>query len=139
MTDQLDTALAKAGVDQLRADLTLTVYDGRVDNGAVRPYVLVYPWVGRPEDADSNALDGLSRTLIARWYCHCVGDTREAATAMSQRARTQLLDKLLTVPGFPNLGLTLVKQESAPQPTLDETTGTPVFDAVCVYKVRATT
>lgn len=139
MTDQLDTAIITAGLDLLRADASLNVQDGTVAAGTPRPYVLVYGWVGYPEDADSNALDGLSRTIWIRWYLHCVGDTRESASAMAQRARTQLLDQHLTLPAYPQVEFGLIKEESALRPALDESTGVAVFDAIVVYKVRATT
>lgn len=138
MTDQLDTAILKAGIDLLRLDNGLNVEDGYVANLTPRPYVLAQGWVGRPELASSNALDGLSRTIWARWYLHCVGETRESASAVSQRARTQLLDRQLALPAYPTVMLGLVKQESANQPIPDESTGVPVFDAFCVYKVRVT-
>lgn len=137
---QLDTAVIKAGVDLLRADAGLRVHDGEVASGATRPYLLVYAYIGIPRDADSNALDGLSRTVIARWVLHGVGDTRESATAMQQRARRQLLDRLLVLPGYPNLGFTLIEEERADQPVPpNATTGVSVFDAVSVYKTRVTT
>ena len=138
MSDQLDTAILKAGLDLLTADSVLNTQDGFVPNGTARPYVLVQGWVDRPDAADSDALDGLSRTITARWYLHCVGDTRESASVMQERARFQMLDKQLALGAFPTVAFTLIKQESALQPSLDETTGVPVFDAISVYKVRAT-
>jgi len=138
VTDQLETDVLRAGIALLQLDSALNLQEGKVTNLTPRPYVLVQTWTQWPEDADSNALDYLSRTLEARWYVHCVGDTRESASAMAQRARTQLLDKLLTLTGRPTVAFTLIKQESALQPTLDESTGVPVFDAISVYKTRVT-
>lgn len=138
MTDQLESDVLRAGIALLALDSGLNLQEGSVTNQTPRPYVLVQTWTQWPEDADSNALDDVSRTLIARWYLHCVGDTREAASAMAQRARTQMLDKLLVLANRPTVAFTHIKQESALQPTLDETTGVPVFDAISVYKVRVT-
>lgn len=140
MTDLLDTAIIQAGLDLLRADAAMNLQDGKVADGTEWPYVLAYGWTSRPEEADSNALDGLSRTIWGRWYLHCVGDTRESASAMAQRAQTQMLDQQLTLPSHPTVAFGLIKEESAQQPTPpDETTGDAVFDAFVVYKVRVTT
>lgn len=137
MTDQIETSILKAGIDLLRLDSGMNVQDGKVANDTPRPYVRVHGNTAWPEGADSDALDDVSRTIIVRWYLHCVGETRESASAMAQRARTQLLDKLLALAGYPTMAFTRIKQESALEPSLDESTGVPVFDAVCVYKTRA--
>lgn len=138
MTNQLDTAVLAAGLDLLRADALMNLQDGVVADDALRPYVLVYGWASYPAEADSNALDGLSRTLLVRWFVHCVGDTRESSSAMAQRVRTQLLDRQLVLPAYPTVALGLIKEESSQQPTpVDEHTGETIFDAVYTYKVRA--
>lgn len=140
MTDQLDTAVIQAGFDLLRADALTHFQDGQVANGTPRPYILGRAWCSRPEEADSNALDGRSRTIWVRWYLECVGDTRESATAMQQRARTQMLDQQLVLVGYPNVALTLIKEDAAEQPIpADETTGQAVFSARTRYRVRVTT
>lgn len=139
MTDRIDTAAIQAGIDLLRQDAGLNVQDGFVTDQTPRPYVLVRPWVGRPDGTPSDSMDGLTRTLTVRWYLHCVGDTREAATAMSQRAWTQLLDKRIALTAYPTASVGLIRQESADQPVPDETLGFPVFDAICVYRVTVTT
>lgn len=138
MSDGLDAAVLKAGIDLLRLDVQLSVQDGEVANLTPRPYVLVYGYISRPENADSDALDGLSRTLIARWICHCVGESRESATLVSEHVRTQLLDAQITLGAFPNARFTLVKEESAQQPQPDKSTGVLVQDAICIYKSRVT-
>jgi hypothetical protein len=136
MTDGLDQALANAGLSLLRADANLTVFDGSVPSGTVPPYVLVYTTVEWPDGAPGDALDGLSGSPVVRWYCHCVGGNEIAARAVAQRARTQLLNQRPTIAGL-NLGL--IKQEQAAPPTRDATTGSLVMDAVCVYRLGATT
>lgn len=136
---QLDTAVIQAGLDLLRADPLLQLQDGVVEPGVLRPYVVAYAYRRVPRDETSNALDGLSRTVIVRWILHGVGETRESATAMQQRARRQMLDRLLVLPAYPGLGLTLIEEERADEPNSpNESTGTPVFDALSVYKVRVT-
>lgn len=140
MTNQLDTDVIQAGFQLLRNDPLTHFQDGQVANGTPRPYILGRAWMSYPEEAESNALDGLSRTLWVRWYLECIGDTRESATAMQQRARTQMLDKLLLLPAHPGVGLTLIKEDAAEQPMpANETTGVPVFSARTRYKVRVTT
>src|SRR5690242_12112005 len=102
MTDGLDQALANAGLNLLRADTSLTVFDGRVPPGARPPYVQVYTTVDRPDADEDNSADGRSRVWVARWICHCVGagDDASAARAVAQRVRTQLLDQRPTIPGL---------------------------------------
>lgn len=140
MTDGLDQALIDAGLNLLRADLgppALVVFDGKVDDPTPKPpYVLVYTTVEWPDGAPADSLDGLSGSPVVRWICHCVGGNEIAARAVAQRARTQLLNQRPTIPGL-NLGL--IKQEQADPPTKDETTGSLVMDAVCVYRLGAAT
>lgn len=139
MTDQLETDVLQAGIALLTLDTGMNLQQGKVTNLTPRPYVLVQTYTQWPENADSNALGDDSRTMWARWYLHCVGDTSAAAASMAQRARTQLLDKQLTLANRPTVSFTRIKQESSLQPTLDESTGVSVFDAISVYKVRVTT
>jgi hypothetical protein len=136
MTDGLDQALANAGLNLLRADANLNVLDGSVPTGTVPPYVLVYTTVEWPDAAPGDALDGLSGSPVVRWYLHCVGGNEIAARGVAQRARTQLLNQRPTIIG---LALGLIKQEQALSPVRDETTGKLVMDAVCVYRLGATT
>lgn len=139
MTDQLETALLKAGIDLLRLDAGLNVQEGRVTNQTPRPYVRVHAWTNWPDGAPSDAMDGLSRTLVAHWNLHCVGETRESATAMEQRVRTQLLNKRLTLSAYPTVTVGFVKQEFSQPMTIDESTGVPVLDVIVQYKTTANT
>lgn len=137
MSDGLDEAIAEAGLNLLRADTSLVVHDGAVPNGAVPPYVVVYTVVGWPKDGGSNRLDGLSTTVVARWYCHCVGGNAAAARAVGQRVRATLLNKR---PAITGLSGGLIKQDSDPlPPTRDESTGTVVMDSLHIYKLEANT
>jgi hypothetical protein len=139
MTNQLDTAILKAGLDLLDDDALLNLQNGTVPDGTTRPYALVYSWVSYPKGADANALDGRSRTIWARWQVHGVGDTPESAAGILQRARTQLLDRLLQLPDYPTVGIDPIEEDSVQPPTRDETTSEPVFDAIALYKARITT
>lgn len=136
MTDGLDQALANAGIDLLKADAGLTVYDGQIPDGTQPPYVRVYAHIEWPDGAPGDSLDGLSRSPVVRWYCHCIGANDTAARAVAQRVRTQLLNQRPVIPGL-NLGL--IKQEFASVPTPDESTGPLVMDAIVVYKLSAAT
>ena len=134
MTDGLDQALANAGLDLLRADTGLTVFDGAVTSNPTPPppYVVVYTaiaWRGTRGDS----MDGLSRSPIVRWTCHCVGGNAEAARAIAQRVRTQLLNQRPAIAGL-DLGLIRFEQGGEP-PTRDESTGQLVEDAVVVYRL----
>src|SRR5881396_99185 len=127
MTDGLDQAMADAGLNLLRADASLTVLDGPVPAGQIPPYVRVYTTVEWPADDPNNALDGLTGRAVVRWLCHCVGANDQAARAVAQRVRTQLLDKRPTIAGMvPGL----IRHEQDQPPQVDETTGVAVADAV---------
>jgi hypothetical protein len=136
VTDGFDQALVAAGLTLLAADSSLTVHAGHVPNGASTPYVLVYSTVEWPDNGEANALDGLSRTAVARWYCHCVGETESAARAVGQRVRTQLLNQRPVVAGMTT---GLIRQDGTPPPPQrDEASGIPVFDAIGTYWLLAT-
>lgn len=135
MSDGIDQALVDAGLGLLRADSSLVVHDGQVPNGAAPPYVVVYTTISRRLDDPENALDGQSRGITVRWYCHCVGGNAAAARAVGERVRTQLLNQRPTVTG---VSCGLIQQDVDPlPPTRNESTGTVVMDAVHVYRMRA--
>jgi hypothetical protein len=128
---------ADAGLNLLRAVVSptpaLVVYDGKVPDGATAPYVVVYTHVEQPRDAEGNALDGTSKTVTARWICHCVGGDGIAARAVAQRVRGALLDVRPVIAGR-ECGL--ISEEQSLPPTRDETTGALVMDAVRIYRLR---
>lgn len=141
MTDGLDQAMADAGLNLLRADLgppALVVLDGPVPAGQQPPYIRAYTtieWLPGPED-DNNALDGVSGRAVVRWTLHCVGANDQAARAVAQRARTQLLDKRPAIAGMvPGM----IRHEQGVPPTVDEITGVAVVDAVHVYRLTVDT
>lgn len=137
MADLLDKLHMDAGLGLLRADGALTVYPDAEGNtppatARAQQYVRVYTSIERPPDSPNNTLDGTSGTWTVRWYCHCVGPNEYAATAVAMRVRAALLDKRPTVTAR---SCGLIRQEAGNPPTRDETTGTPVMDAVVVYRL----
>ena len=135
MTVELDQAHAAAGLNLLRADTALTVHDGRVPDGAVPPYVVVYTTVEWPTDDPDNGIDHLSTTCVTRWFCHCVGSNAAAARAVAGRVRVALLD---VRPPIPGRVCERIKSEAASAPPRrDESTGRLVMDAVQVYRMRS--
>jgi len=132
----LDVDLVNVGLDLLRADTELIVFDGVVPNPApLPPYVLVYSTVSKPTDDDAiGSLDGLSRRFVVRWICHCVGETQQASREVAQRVSNALLDRRPQVtgctPGF-------IRDEQDDPPVRNEQLGYPIFDAVHVYRLNA--
>jgi hypothetical protein len=127
-------AHADAVLTLLRADTSLTVHDGRVPNGAVPPYVVVYFYDTDPELADSRSVTGGSSRYLLRVYCHCVGGNQIAARAVSQRVRAALLDAAPTVSGrvcFP------IRREDGQPVERDESTGTLVHSKVDLYRLES--
>lgn len=138
MTDGLDQALAQVPFPLLTADPlspALTVLDGFVPDLTPVPYVLLYTTVGRPPEDPDRAGNGRSGVWMARWYCHCVAATAMSARAIAQRVRTQLLDVRPTVAG---LSCGQIRWEDTQPPQRDESTGTPIFDLVEVFWLKAT-
>ena len=137
MADDLDELHAQAGLALLVADPGLVVFDGKVPDGALPPYVLVYTTVERPagEMGVANALDGLSATVTATWYCHCVGESAAAARAVAMRVSRALLDRRPTIAGR---ACGLIRQGEMTPPNRDETTGRLVMDLVAVYHLTTT-
>lgn len=112
----------------------LVVLDGKVPNGTVPPYVLVYFADNDPELADSTPLTGRSDRYVVRAYCHSVGDNGQAARMVADRVRAALLDVVPTVAGrqcFP------IRREDGQPPQRDESTGTLVMDKVDVYRLES--
>jgi hypothetical protein len=144
VTDGLDQLLADAGLNLLRADSGLVVYDGAVPNPVPPappippPYVVVYTTIGHPDDQTVTGLNAIVKRAIVRWTCHCVGGTAQASRAVAQRVRTALLNVRPTVAGM-NTGLIKDDQDSPPDPVRDETTGVVVIDTIHVYTLLATT
>lgn len=123
---------ADAVLTLLRADASLTVYDGAV-TGTADHYVLVYTFRQLPGALvmpDKISLTGDSTTVDMRFYCHCVGVNAIAARAVQARVQAVLLDVTPTISGracFP------IRWIEGQQSERDEETLSTVFDAVDVY------
>ena len=139
MTDGLDQLLADAGLNLLRADTSLTVFDGAVPSPTPDPpYTCVYCTISWAFDPDSTALTGVVKRATVRWTVHSVGANSQASRAVAQRVRTCLLNQRPTVAGM-NTGLIRDDQDSPPDPVRDESTGSLVVDSIHVYSLIATT
>lgn len=134
MADTLDEDHAQAALALLDADPALTVFDGKVPDGTIPPYVLVYTEVSRPsgDGGVANTLTGTSATFLVRWTCHCVGETAAAARAVAMRVRVALLDQRPVINGR-NCGP--IRQDEVLAPNRDETTGRLVMDAISIYSL----
>lgn len=112
----------------------LVVLDGKVPNGTVPPYVLVYFADADPEQAGSAALTNRSERHSTRAYVHSVGGNATAARMVGDRVRTAWLDVTPTVAGrqcWP------IRREDGQPENRDETTGTLVMDQVDVYRLES--
>lgn len=113
---------------------SLVVFDGKVDNGAVAPYALVYFSIETPDGLaapDKISLTYASTAINARAYVHCVGGSASNARAVAGRVRAAVLDLTLTIAGrscFPVRWL-----EGQPPQRNEEIPSSPVFDQVDVY------
>jgi hypothetical protein len=124
---------ADAGLDLLRADADLTVYDGEVGKNPPDRYVLVYTFRLRPDGLtapDKIPLTGASIAVDMRMYCHCVGATASAARAIQGRVEALLLD---VTPSVPERTCFPVRLLDGQQAIRNEQTLTSVFDNVDVY------
>jgi hypothetical protein len=141
VTDGLDQALANSGLNLLRADTGLTVYDAVVPNGVLRadqpvpPFVVVYVDLTQPASWASN-LDGRSQHRTVAWYCHCVGADPIAARAVAQRVRTALIDVRPTVAGIPAESVGLISEVQSAPAGRDESLGFAVITALRVYELH---
>lgn len=140
MADLLEKLHADAGLNLLRADLGLSVYDGKVPEDANGrspdpPYALVYVVVEWPKDGVGTSTAATQVTVTATFYCHCVGLTAEAARVVGMRVRAVLLGVRPVITGR-NCGL--IKQIETVPPQRDESTGRLLMDAVGVYSFTTT-
>jgi hypothetical protein len=134
VADLLDVAHIDAAMSLLRADTGLTVYpdaEGFTPPLAALPYVRVYGYIERPSDAAGNSLAGVSRSWTTYLYAHCVGANEYAALAMAMRVRAAWLDVRPVVAGR-DCGL--LREYLCNPPLKDETSGSEVLDALCVYR-----
>ncbi len=124
---------ATAFLDLLRADPTLTVYDGQVTGTAAQTYVLVYTFRQLPGGLiapDKTSLTGETTTVDMRFYCHCVGPNAMSSRAIQARVQTAVLDVTPAVAGracFP------IRWMDGQQQGRDEETLALVVDSIDVY------
>lgn len=130
----LEDVLVEVGLDRLRADVDLTVHDGKVPDGEEPPYVLVYSQVEWPDGNPDNTVEGVTQAVTVRWICHSVGTNATAARRVAGHVRAQLLDHTPTVAGV-NCG-PIGQAESNP-PTRDESTNQLYMDAIVTYEMAA--
>lgn len=136
MSDTLDEQHAQVALALLDANPALTVHDGEVPPGALRPYVLVYTDIHWPpgDEGAANALDHLSVTCRTTWRVHCVAETAAAVRQLTGQVRSSLLDASpLVVPT--GRSCARLTEDDAPPPVKDEITGTTVFDGVLVFSM----
>lgn len=128
--DELDEAHARAALDLLEGDGTMTVYKGAVPNGSKPPYVLVYTAVQWPGSGEGQTFDGITSACVTRWYCHCAGASDQGARAVANWVRQLLVNAHPTIAGR---SCGFIQQEASPPPVRDETVGSLVQDIVSVY------
>lgn len=120
----------------------LVVCDGKVPDGTVPPYALVYFQIETPDGTalpEWIPLTGQSVAINARAIVHSVGGEPEApkaARAVAGRVRAAVLDQTLTVAGWSCNPIRWI--EGQPPQRNEEVPGAAVFDQVDVYGWTAT-
>jgi hypothetical protein len=145
VADDLDRALAAAGLGLLQANDQLTVYDSTVPNGVLSagvpapPFVLVYTQLSRPADslAGADTIEGRQMTWTVSWYCHCAGATGDAARTVAQQVRASLLGAHPAVAGFASESVGLISEVASQPAGRDESLGFPVITTVRVFELLA--
>lgn len=121
---------------------SLTVYDGKVPDGATTPYALVYFDMETPDGTiapDWLNLALASTAINARAIVHCVGGDPEApraARAVAGRVRAAVLDQVLAVSGWSCNPVRWI--EGQPPQRNEDIPGSTIFDKVDVYGWTAT-
>lgn len=128
--DGLDELHARAALDILNGDDSITVFTGSVPDNAQPPYVLVYTAVAWPDSVDGKTYDGKTGTCVTRWYTHCAGGSDQATRTVANWVRQLLNNAHPTITGR---SCGLIQQEASPPPVRDQTTGVLVQDIVSVY------
>jgi hypothetical protein len=130
-------AHAQVFLDLLDADSdapALVALNGQVQKTQLPPYVVVYFRLHTPagtEAPEKVSLEATSDVLDAWAYCHSVGGNPTAALAVAGRVRAALLGVEPVIAG--RICYPIVHDDSQPT-NRDETTGTPVYDHVDVYR-----
>lgn len=138
MTDTLNEDHAQAFLAPLVANANLgasRVFDGKVPDGSVPPYVLVYLQIAWPRDGIGTALSAQQVTITATATIHSVGLNAAAARVVDMQVRSSLLNVRPVIAGR---NCSPIKQDVAEPPDRDESTGKLVMDAVSVYSFSST-
>lgn len=101
----------------------LTVFDGRVDDGAVPPYLLVrctLQWLGPDTRPDAVNLAGTVKAATCTSRIYAVGETEAAARILFDRVTAALLNWRPTVTGR---SCTPMRHEDSFETPADERTG----------------
>jgi hypothetical protein len=139
MTDFLAELHAQAGLDRLRANPNLTVFDGKVPDPtpdpATDPWVLVYTQVAWPREGLGVSLNGTQVGITTTFVCHCAAGSAQGARALADQVRDSLLNYRPVIAGR-NCGP--IKQDDELPPGRDETTGKLVMTQISTYSYLST-
>lgn len=133
--DHFDAFLALA--EAAPGSPSLVVLDGKVDDGVVAPYSLVYFAIETPDGTlapDKISLTLASTAINCRAVVHSVGadpQSARAARAVAGRFRAAVLDRTLSVAGWSCFPIRWL--EGMPPQRNEEIPGSTVFDQVDVY------
>lgn len=111
----------------LRAVPNLTVYDGRVPDAPVTPYVVVYSSAGT---AGRESLVPVSDALALPFQVTSVGKSTREALWAAERSRAALLDVVPTVSGR---RLQPIAQDSSSPVRRDDSVDPPLLFVVDTY------
>lgn len=130
--DHAQAFLALVGTDV--GPPALVVLDGKVPDGTLPPYVLVYFAQVTPDAEtapDSTDLTFNSDRVELTAWCHSVGTTQAAARMVASRLRAAVLNR---TPGVSGRSCWPTRQVDGQPVQPDETTGPAVFDLVDIYR-----
>ena len=129
--DVLDETHARIVLDLLTNDGNQPVYNNYAPDNVAPPYLYVFSHVWWPGNgSDGQNFDMVTNQCMTRAYVHCVGETDEAARALSNRVRQLLVNVKPVIAGR---SCSLIQQESSNTPDKDERSGVLVMDAVASY------
>lgn len=121
-------------LDADNASPALVVQDGKVTDGVVAPYALVYFRFSFPDATDPawNDLTFDQKTVRVTATVHSVGDRLAAAArAVGNRVEAALLN---VTPAVAGRSCTPIRWVDGQDPRRDEETLGPIFDQVDVYE-----
>lgn len=111
----------------------LTVFDGRVDDGAVPPYLLVrctLQWLGPDTRPDAVNLAGTVKAATCTSRIYAVGETEAAARILFDRVTAALLNWRPTVSGR---SCTPMRHEDSFETPADERTGVAYHELGAIW------